>query len=62
MVAFDGAQTSFARLAQRGREPVPVFLYVFDVLWLDGCDVRALPLRSRKRLLRSALSSRTPCG
>ena len=25
---------------------VPVFLYVFDVLWLDGHDVRPLPLRS----------------
>jgi bifunctional non-homologous end joining protein LigD len=55
VVAFDGRQTSFARLAQRGRTRVPVFFYIFDVLWLDGQDVRALPLRSRKRLLRSAL-------
>ena len=37
-----------------------VFLYVFDVLWLDGHDVRALPLRSRKRLLRAALDFRDP--
>jgi DNA ligase D-like protein (predicted ligase) len=56
IVAFDGAQTSFARLAQRHQRPVAVFLYVFDLLWLDGCDVRALPLRARKRLLRAALS------
>ncbi|HEV7753056.1 MAG TPA: non-homologous end-joining DNA ligase [Baekduia sp.] len=55
IVAFDGAQTSFAKLAQRGRTHVPVFFYIFDVLWLEGQDVRALPLRSRKRLLRSAL-------
>jgi DNA ligase D-like protein (predicted ligase) len=55
VVAFDGAQTSFARLAQRGQHYVPVFLYVFDVLWLEGHDVRKLPLRTRKRLLRSAL-------
>jgi bifunctional non-homologous end joining protein LigD len=55
IVAFDGAQTSFAKLAQRGRTHVPVFFYIFDVLWFDGQDVRALPLRSRKRLLRSAL-------
>ncbi|MDX6685273.1 MAG: bifunctional non-ous end joining protein LigD [Baekduia sp.] len=55
VVAFDGRQTSFARLAQRGRTRVPVFFYIFDVLWLDGQDVRALPLRTRKRLLRSAL-------
>jgi len=56
VVAFDGPQTSFARLAERGHRPVPVFLYVFDILWLDGHDVRPLPLRSRKRLLRAALS------
>jgi bifunctional non-homologous end joining protein LigD len=55
VVAFDGAQTSFAKLARRGQEPVPVFFYIFDVVWLDGCDVRDLPLRTRKRLLRDAL-------
>ena len=55
IVAFDGAQTSFARLAARGHHPVPVFLYVYDLLWLDGYDVTALGLRTRKRLLRGAL-------
>ncbi len=55
VVAFDGAQTSFAKLAQRGHTHVPVFFYIFDVLWLDGQDVRPLPLRTRKRLLRSEL-------
>jgi bifunctional non-homologous end joining protein LigD len=60
VVAFEGSKTSFARLAQRGQRPVAVFLYVFDILWLDGCDVRALPLRSRKRLLRDALAYSGP--
>ncbi len=60
IVAFDGAQTSFARLAQRARHPVPVFLYVFDLLWMDGRDVRALELRTRKRLLRGALQFGEP--
>jgi bifunctional non-homologous end joining protein LigD len=55
VVAFDGAQTSFARLAARGQHYVPVFLYVFDLLWLSGHDVRRLSLRTRKRLLRGAL-------
>ena len=55
VVAFEGSQTSFARLAQRHQHYVPVFLYVFDVLWLEGHDVRPLPLRTRKRLLRAAL-------
>jgi bifunctional non-homologous end joining protein LigD len=60
VVAFDGDQTSFAKLARRGREPVAVFYYVFDVLWLDGHDVRALPLRTRKRLLRETLGFADP--
>src|SRR6201996_6385322 len=60
VVAFDGTQTSFARLADRGQHWVPVFFYVFDLLWLDGYDVRALPLRTRKRLLSSALTFQDP--
>jgi bifunctional non-homologous end joining protein LigD len=60
IVAFDGGQTSFARLVQRGHQPVPVFFYVFDLLWLDGHDVRALALRARKRLLRDALTFAGP--
>ena len=60
VVAFDGSQTSFARLAQRGQHYVPVFLYVFDVVWLEGHDVRRLPLRTRKRLLRTALEFHGP--
>jgi ATP-dependent DNA ligase len=58
VVAFDGAQTSFARLAARGHHSVPVFLYTFDILWLDGQDVRDLPLRTRKRLLRGVIAKR----
>jgi bifunctional non-homologous end joining protein LigD len=60
IVAFDGEQTSFARLARRGHEFVPVYFYVFDLLWLDGHDVRALPLRTRKRLLRETLGFEDP--
>ena len=60
VVAFDGTQTSFERLARRGRERVAVYLYVFDLLWLEGRDVRPLPLRERKRLLRDALRWHDP--
>ncbi len=60
VVAFDGSVTSFATLAQRSRRHVPVYLYVFDLLWLDGRDLRALPLRRRKQLLRRALSFTDP--
>jgi bifunctional non-homologous end joining protein LigD len=55
VVAFDGAQTSFARLQQRGERPTSVFFYVFDLLHLAGRDTTALPLRERKALLRGAL-------
>jgi DNA ligase D-like protein (predicted ligase) len=64
IVAFDGAQTSFERLQGRIglHDPIAalasgiaVFLYVFDVLVLDGYDVTGLPLSTRKRLLREAV-------
>ncbi len=61
VVAFDGGQTSFARLQQRmhvsdpakaRRSGVAVFYYLFDMLHLDGRSTRGLPLRERKGLLR----------
>jgi bifunctional non-homologous end joining protein LigD len=69
VVAFDGDQTSFSRLQRRLgvsepspalRAEVPVYLYLFDVLWTDGRDIRPLPLRERKRILRGLLSFRDP--
>jgi bifunctional non-homologous end joining protein LigD len=58
VVAFDGAQTSFARLQQRGERDVSVFFYVFDLLHLAGHDTTALGLRTRKALLRRTLAFR----
>ncbi len=55
IVAFEGSATSFARLAERGHRDVRVFYYVFDLLWLDGWDIRPLALQRRKQLLRAAL-------
>jgi bifunctional non-homologous end joining protein LigD len=69
IVAFKGRVTSFARLQGRmqlsdpvaaRRTGIAVFLYVFDLLYLDGHDTTALPLRSRKALLRRALSFKEP--
>ena len=61
VVAFDGrGVTSFSRLQRRGRERVAVFFYLFDVLRLDGQDVRDLPLRERKARLRRALRFEGP--
>jgi bifunctional non-homologous end joining protein LigD len=69
VVAFEGAQTSFARLQQRmqlrdpeqaRRSRVRVFYYLFDLLHLDGREVTGLPLRERKSLLRRALAFADP--
>jgi bifunctional non-homologous end joining protein LigD len=55
VVAFQDGITSFSRLQRRAREQVSVFLYVFDLLRHEGRDVRDLPLRERKALLRGSL-------
>ena len=56
IVAFDRrGVTSFSRLQRRGRERVPVYLYVFDLLRHEGEDLRDLPVRERKARLRRAL-------
>jgi DNA ligase D-like protein (predicted ligase) len=60
VVAFAGSQTSFAALQQRGERPTSVFYYVFDIVYLAGRDLTALPLRERKALLRKALAFHGP--
>jgi bifunctional non-homologous end joining protein LigD len=69
IVAFDGNQTSFARLQarlgitdpRRARATgVDVYLYLFDLLVLDGSDLTRLPLRERKRMLRMVMTFRDP--
>jgi DNA ligase D-like protein (predicted ligase) len=55
IVAFENGITSFSRLQRRGREHVPVFLYLFDLPRHDGEDLRNVPLRKRKARLRRAL-------
>jgi bifunctional non-homologous end joining protein LigD len=69
VVAFEGAQTSFARLQQRmqlrdreraRRTGVRVFYYLFDLLHLEGRELTGLPLRERKALLRRALAFADP--
>jgi len=60
IVAFENGITSFARLQQRAREHVPVFLYAFDLPRHEGEDLRALPLRERKARLRRGLDFHGP--
>jgi bifunctional non-homologous end joining protein LigD len=60
IVAFENGITSFSRLQRRGRERVPVFLYLFDLPSHEGEDLRQRPLRERKARLRRALEFRGP--
>jgi DNA ligase D-like protein (predicted ligase) len=61
VVAFGSrGVTSFSRLQRRSREHVAIFYYLFDVLRLDGEDLRELPLRERKARLRARLDFKGP--
>jgi len=64
IVAFQRGQTSFSRLQgrmqirdrERARASgIAVFHYLFDILELDGEDLRPQPLLERKRALRRAV-------
>jgi bifunctional non-homologous end joining protein LigD len=67
IVAFRGGATSFSRLQGRmqirdperaRRSRIAVYLYLFDLLELDGESLRERPLRERKRALRRAVAFR----
>src|SRR6201989_3585633 len=69
IVAFQGCETRFELLQSRihvvrpGEQllrRVPVFYYIFDVLYADDQDVRPRPLRERKDVLRSVLTFEDP--
>jgi bifunctional non-homologous end joining protein LigD len=47
----DGHPLFYELMRRRG----PFCFYAFDLLWLDGRDLRALPLSERKTLLRKVL-------
>jgi len=61
VVSFDRDRTSFPLLQQRIhvghpsaelRNRIPVYYYLFDIVYSGGEDVRSRPLRERKELLR----------
>jgi bifunctional non-homologous end joining protein LigD len=67
IVAFRGGVTSFERLQGRigihdpdaaRRSGIAVYLYLFDLLELDGRDLRGCTLRERKRDLRDTVTFR----
>ena len=69
VVAFEGEQTSFARLqgrlgitdpARARATGIEVKLYLFDAMALGGHDLTGLPLRTRKQVLRAAVEFADP--
>lgn len=69
IVAFSGNRTSFSRLQKRMQisdrkvavnSRVAVYLYLFDVLYLEGQLITELSLRTRKKLLKQALDYADP--
>lgn len=69
VVAFEDGMPSFARLQRRmhvtdpdkaRRTDVPVFLYLFDLLYAGGYQTLRLPLTARKKILKRAVSFRDP--
>ena len=68
VVALTRGVSSFQRLQQRSglrgaqaaASPVRVHYYVFDIPYLDGRDLRPLPLVERRKILRSVLPAGGP--
>jgi DNA ligase D-like protein (predicted ligase) len=69
VVAFDGNRTSFEKLQGRigikdpdaaRRSGIAVFYYVFDLIYVDGYDLRSVGCIQRKTLLQKAISFRSP--
>jgi DNA ligase D-like protein (predicted ligase) len=69
IVAFEKGITSFSRLQQRlGLKEIslkealeiPVYYYIFDILFLNDYDLRCLPLKTRKNLLEKAIVYEEP--
>ncbi len=64
VVAFEGDTTCFSRLQQRAgiSDPqearasgIKIYFYVFDSPWMEDYDIRRVPLRERKQVVREVL-------
>lgn len=69
VVAFSGKCTSFSRLQKRmqiddprkaEKSSVGVYLYLFDILYVESVETLQLPLRKRKEVLRRTLCYSDP--
>ena len=46
---------SFQLLQNRGRKRAPIAFFVFDLLWVDGEDLRDLPIEKRRARLAKVI-------
>ncbi|MDX1596038.1 MAG: non-homologous end-joining DNA ligase, partial [Nitrosopumilaceae archaeon] len=65
IVAFDKSVTSFSKLQGRIhvkdskkalKSGIKIYYYVFDILYLDKYDLRKIPLRDRKKILKTTVN------
>jgi bifunctional non-homologous end joining protein LigD len=57
IVADETGRPQFYDLLRRARSPAYV---AFDLLWLNGADLRSVPLRERRDRLKTILPARSP--
>lgn len=69
IVTFGRKASSFEKLQQRigVKNPsaalmkkIKIYIYIFDILYLDGYDLTELPLLERKRILKRAITFKPP--
>ena len=60
VVAERGGRSSFEALQQYRLGGARIYLYLFDLIWLDGRDLRERPLRERKATLRRGFGFEGP--
>lgn len=58
MVLDEEGRSNFALMQNALKTGAPLVYVAFDLLWLDGADLRRLPLIERKRRLRAILGRR----
>ena len=58
MVLDEEGRSNFALMQNALKSGAPLVYVAFDLLWLDGEDLRRLPLSERKRRLRAILGRR----
>ncbi len=69
IVTFDGNLTSFSTLQNRVNthnpsqeliDRYPLYFYLFDLMYIEGYDIRNLTQRERKKILKKALTFKDP--